>query len=430
MSDHFDFFPDGSMGPKEWLQQRLLASGEVLSVSRNYTPTGGGNKDDLLQSVIVQWTNTAPVAQMVMGWVTRGGATVSLQARSRGFIAAFHGYEIRSSPTPKPVSDDYGLLEVSRFGVGMDVGKGGLLAAGTGYAIAEKRQNSLTAPFMPHSPGLIRVAPGETIWARVDLRFRTEFWENTSIDGGSSSTSSLVITGDTRIDLIGYPAIIDPGPRLQPTIVNSTWDREVTADLSVAKPVGTTEGDTVLAIMFNQWGAISEFLPLQTGWSEIRQVNSGFNDVHMRVLHRVAGPSEPANYTFSNDFIAEATVILITIRGASTMLDDGWYAGSVLRRFWWERDDGHIAPSINRNGQLLIAVSAMAHALSQSPIVQNPPMGMSEILDLSGTASTISVAVLPSPPRPTGARKFLPSKTPVWSGRSIALTLLIPGARP
>ena len=41
-----------------------------------------------------------------------------------------------------------------------------------------------------------------------------------------------------------------------------------------------------------------------------------------------------------------------------------------------------------------------------------------------------AVAVLPDPPRPTGARTFVPSKIPVWSGYSIALTILVPGTKP
>lgn len=419
------------MHPKDWTQQRLVASVTAPSVSRNYTASGGGNKDDLLQSVIVEWTNTTPVAQLLMGWVSRGGGSVGLQARSRGYIASFQGYEIRTSPTPKPAANDYGLLEVSRFGFGMDVGKGGLLAVGTGFAIAEKQQNSQTAPFMPHSPGLIRVAPNETIWCRVDLRFRTEFWENTSIDGGSAGTGSSIITGDTTLDLVAYPAIIDPGPRLQPTIISTAWDNEISNDLSVSKPAGTTQNDVVLAFMFNNWGPTAEFKPIQTGWTQLDALTGGLNDIHFRVLWRYAGPAEPSAYTFENATLADATVVLVTIRNASPFLDDGYHLASVKREnHWWERDKGHIAPSIIRNGQLLICVSAMAHAVSQSPITSTPPVGMTELIDRPGTAQTMSIATLANPPRPTGERKFVPSKVPTWSGHSITMSLLVPGKRP
>jgi len=83
MTDHFDLAPVVTV--QDWLQQRLVADGEAASAVRTYSPTGGGNKNDLLQSMVVSWTNDTPITQTVMGMVTRGGSTVALQARSRGF---------------------------------------------------------------------------------------------------------------------------------------------------------------------------------------------------------------------------------------------------------------------------------------------------------------------------------------------------------
>lgn len=428
MTDHFDLAPVVTV--QDWLQQRLVADGEAASAVRTYSPTGGGNKNDLLQSIVVSWTNDTPITQTVMGMVTRGGSTVALQARSRGFLTAFHGYEITATPLPKPAPDDYGMLAVSRTGIGMDVGMGGLLAVGTGFGIAEKRQPSGTAPFMPHSPGMIRVEAGETLHARVDIRFQSEWWENTSIEGGGVNTASYVISGDTRLDLWAFPAIVDPGPRLVPTVVGAEWDRKISTDLTVDVPAGTEAGDMIVAFMFNQWGTTGGFVPHQAGWATVNALSGGFNDVHFRMLIRAAGPSEPASYTFDNDFLAEAMVVLVTVRDASPYLEE-WHDASTLRtNHWWERDRGHIVPSINRNGQLLLGFSGIAHALSQAPVSQPPPEGMTSVLNLSGASSAVSVAVLEEPPRPTGRRKFVPSKRPIWSGHTITAALLIPGAWP
>lgn len=434
MTDHFSVI-DGVITPHPWMQERLVTSGAAVSVSRNYSPSGGGNKDDLVQSVSVKWTNNTPEAQWVEAEVSRGGSQVTLQARSRGYLADFHGMLVTETPTPTPEADDFDMVEVSRAGIGMDAGRGGLLAVGTGFCVAEKREYPVTVPFMPHSPGLVRVESGETLWCRVDVRFRSEFWENTGIDGGSSSTESGFISGDTRIDLYATPAIVDPGPRPVPTIVGVEHDTEVSGLLGevpteVAVPAGTAEGDVILAVPANQFGLISDIEPVESGWTQIHARDAGWQDVHLRLFWRVATDDEPETYSFTNGLAAEQITHLITLRDASLLLDDGWYVASTMRRYWWERDDGHIAPSIERDGQLLLCLSYLAHALSQSPIVQTPPAGMTEISDVSGAASAMSVSAMASPPRPTGARMFVPSKTPAWSGRSICLTILVPGTKP
>lgn len=430
VTDHFSIL-DGAITPQPWMQHRPVATGQAASVARAYSASGGGNKDDLVQSVLVKWTNNTPGPQWVHGMVTRSGVQVALQARSRGYLADFHGFVISNSATTKPVDADYdGIVEVSRSGAGMDNGRGGMLAIGTGFGIAEKRENSTSAPFMPHSPGLIRVEAGKTIWARVDVRFRSEFWENTSVDGGSSSTQSGFISGDTRVDLYAVPAIVDPGPRPNPTIVGVEHDVAITDDTEVDVPAGTAEGDVIVAVVANQWGALSSLVPVESGWTQLTARDARGNDIHLRVLARLAGADEPDSYNFENAFIAESIVHLITIRNAEPFDVDGWYVASALRQRWWETNDGHIAPTINRGGQLLLTLSYVAHALSQAPITQTPPTGMTEISEVAATASTISIAALAAPPRPTGERTFVPSKKPVWSGHSIAVSLLIPGTKP
>ena len=431
MSEHFDVV-DGVIIPKPYMQHRPVARASAPSVSRAYSPSGGGNKDDLVHTVVVSWTNETPASQWVDGWVTRGGAQVGLQARSRGYLADFHGFLISAT---KPADTAYELFEVSRSGVGMDAGRGGMLAVGSGFGVARKREAALTAPFMPHSPGRIRVAAGETLWCRVDVRFRSEFWENTSIDGGSSSTESGFISGDTTIELRAAPAMEDPGPRPTPTIVGVTSDRKVSGLFSetptvVAKPAGTAVGDILLAVVTNQWGLIGDVAPVQEGWTQIRAVDGGWQDVHMRVFWRVVVGGEPASFSFTNAIAAEQITHLIGLRDTSLMLDDGWYVASALRDNWWERRDGHVALSIDRNGQLLLCVSYVAHALSQSPVTQVQPAGMTEISEVAGSASTISIAALDNPPRPTAPRSFTVSKKPVWSGHSITLTILVPGTKP
>lgn len=423
MSEHFEII-DETISPQPWMQWRHVGGNYVDSVGRSYVPSSGGNKNDLVHTVEAKWENQTPLVQWVYGIVTRGGAQVTLQARSRGYLSTAHGVAI-SAATPPTIN----LIEVSRFGIGGDYGKGGVLAFGTGYAASEHRACSQSVPLMPHSTGWWRVEPGETIYAKVAVSFISEYWESTAIDGGADGTESSFLSGATRLDLYAVPAITDPGPRPVPTIVGVTTGKQITSDVAVPVPAGTTAGDALLAIAVNQWSLINDIVPAQPGWTQATARNGGANDAHMKIFLRSATATEPTSYVFENGFIAEQTVILIAVRDASEYLDDGWYFASALRKKWWNRDPGHKAPSIDRAGQLLLSVSFLAHANSQSPITQTVPSGMTSVVQVPGTASTVHVASLDVPPSPTEERMFVASKVPTWSGHSITASILIPGKK-
>ena len=197
--DHFQVLPDGSIAPQPWMQERLVYAVEAKSKAGNYGVAGGVNKNELLHSLTAVWTNTSPLTQQVYGVVSRGGSRVTLQARSRGFLSLWHGALVGAG-TIVPI-------EVSRMGVGADVGKGGLLAVGTGFCLVTNRQNSLSMPLMPAQVGAWDVAPGATFNAKVELRFGSEYWEAGSVDGGSNGMESSYVSGDTRLDLFATPVI-------------------------------------------------------------------------------------------------------------------------------------------------------------------------------------------------------------------------------
>lgn len=248
--DHFQVI-DGAIVPQPWMQYRRVASESVPTVAGSYPVTTqsssvtalgintlpsvagnflstllssvntlglgsilgglfgqagnltGGvaapNHNDLLQSVLAQWTNDTPIDQDVYGLITRGGSRVTLQARSRGYLALASGYA---------EGDDPGDLTVcSKTGTGGDMGAGGLLATGTSYCVCEVRQNSCTIPLAPERVGMHRLAPGATLTAMAQVSFVSEFWENSSITGGDTNTESSYETGDMQIDLYALPVI-------------------------------------------------------------------------------------------------------------------------------------------------------------------------------------------------------------------------------
>lgn len=422
-NDHFSII-GGQIAPQPWMQMRHLKSAETPSVSKSYDTSGGGDKNDLVHTLVASWTNNTPMAQYVYGLVTREGAQVTLQARSRGYLLSLHGRDVTATPA---LPSSWDMAEVSKFGIGGDIGKSGVLALGTGFGVSEIRQNSASVPLMPHWSGWSIVQPGETFHGRVEVWFRTDFWENTTIDGGDQNTESGFISGGTRLDLYATPTVGTPPAFTVPTVVGAEHSINNTFHTDVDVPAGTTLGDMLIAVVSNQFGLMSDLVPEQTGWTQVHGRDGGWEDAHMKVWVRPATASEPTSYTFGNGLLAESIAHLITVRGANHNTEEGWQFASSVRKYWWERYDGHICPSIDRSGQLLLCVSYIPHNPLQDDLTQTVPVGMTELSNVDGDASCSAVAALSSPPRPTGERTFVASEEPSWAGRSITLSILIPG---
>ena len=196
---HFDDL-DGIIEPLPWMQQARVATDLVVSKVGSYAVAGGGNKNDLLQSLTIVWENDSPADVWVWGEMRRGGSKVSLQATSRGFISVRHGVQIGATP-PVLTSAD----EVSRFGTGMNVGQSGNFATDTGLAVSDVRANSHRLPLMPEYVGRWSLVPGQKIAAKIEVRFVSESWQSSLITGGSEGTNSNYVTGDTALDLYAVP---------------------------------------------------------------------------------------------------------------------------------------------------------------------------------------------------------------------------------
>jgi hypothetical protein len=433
MTDHFQII-DGAIGPAPWMQWRQVASESTEAVSKRYSPTDGTAKNDLVQTLQTHWTNNSPIGQWVYGKVTSAGNQVTLQCRSRAFLSTAHGYEMSED------GEDIPMVEVSRFGIGGDLGNGGLLGLGGAFGIAGYREHSSTIALMPHLTGWFYVPPESKFHARVEVRFISEAWENTMIDGGDSDTEAKFIAGDLRVDLFAVPALVPPKPRLTPFIVggadNIQHDREINlgpidAYTEVNVPDGVEEGDVLLAIVANDQGFASEIFPHEDGWYMLHSRGDGFFNalasVHMRIWYRNATDDEPDTYTFNNALLSEETAVIIAIRDAQPLQLDNinWYVGSNYMR--WGPDPEQIAPSLNLGGQLLLLVSFLNHHPNQTPVVQEEPEGTTLLKNLSGLKTTMAIAQLVDPPSPTLDRKFTPDKDPFLSGHTIAASILIPG---
>lgn len=426
------FDNDGvALTPQPWMQLRQVASRSVESVSKSYDPTDGKDRNEELQTVTVSWTNTTPIPQYVYGMVSKSGGQVTLQARSRGYLSTGHAAKVAvGTPSLTPV-------EVSRFGIGSDVGNGGILKIGGAFAISEYRQNSATIPLMPHVTGWYVVAPGETFAGNVTVRFVSEVWENTNIDGGDGDTQSMVITGSLRVDLFAVPVITTPPARQTPVLAGGASNiKHATGSAgttTVTKPSSLQSGDVLLAIICNTKGSERKLQPLDAGWLLMheRATKTPSSDVRVQIFARRISGGEPSSFGFDNSLLSNQIVALVPLRNAAPFdlgFGDGWAVASNLSSHKFVEEQ--IAPSITQDGQFLITLSYFAHASYQSPITQLPPTDMTEVLDVAGSASALAIATLTHPPNPTKDRKFTPNKLPVFSGNSIAVSILVPGFQP
>lgn len=438
-NQHFRVIDD-AIGPQLWMHRRIVATATAPSIAKSYDPSGGGNKNDPVHSVVVRWTNDTPVTQLVYGMQTTGGRQITLQCRSRGYLSTAHGVQITAAGDPLPDSATIPLTEMSRLGTGVEMGLGGLLALGGAFGIAEYRTPSKTWPFMPVNPDRYVVQPGETITAVSAVSFISEFWENTMIEGGDSDTESRFVSGDLRLDLYATAAVTPPKPRLTPYVLgggaNIQHDHEVNigpidAVTEVNLPDGVEQGDILIAVVANQLGLASDIVPLEEGWTMLHSRGDGLKyieDVHMRIFIRTATDDEPDTYSFANGLLAEEISAIIAVRDAQPFDEDGvnWFAASNLERH--KKHENQIAPSMNLPGQLLILVSYLTHGLPQAPITQTAPTGATLLANFPANGSTMALAAITNPPRPTLDRQFTPSKDPAWiTGHSITAAILIPG---
>lgn len=187
----------GVITPQPWMQYRCVASWTLPGQEQSFNVTGS-NRDDDIHTVTVSWTNDTPIDQWVWGEVTRGGCRVTLQARTRAYLKLLHA-AAEGTDAGEPV-------EVSRMGAGMTLGREGLFANNQ-FGVIEYRQNARTMPLLPQNPNRHRLAPGITYSALAELRFVSDFWETSAIDGGNSGTECSYVSGDTRIDLFAIPVL-------------------------------------------------------------------------------------------------------------------------------------------------------------------------------------------------------------------------------
>ena len=111
-------------------------------------------------------------------------------------------------------------------------------------------------------------------------------------------------------NLIGFGVGVS---KSSPKIVSHTTalNSAGSTSISCAKPSGTQSGDFIIAFLCLGQVINSGVWNVPSGWT------SAFVRNQRAILYKVAGGSEPASYTFTNNILSIPLVSLVTVRPAS-----------------------------------------------------------------------------------------------------------------
>lgn len=85
----------------------------------------------------------------------------------------------------------------------------------------------------------------------------------------------------------------------------------------IAKPDGTAEGDLLVIFMYADYGAAGSLQP-PSGFTTLQSVDVGANNIKFLAAFKVAGNSEPLNYTMSVGTDADLRADMVCVRNADT----------------------------------------------------------------------------------------------------------------
>lgn len=135
----------------------------------------------------------------------------------------------------------------------------------------------------------------------------------------------------------------------------------------VSKPTGTQEGDLMVAFIMAADSGVTPTYP--SGWTQAILDTTGNNSG--AVAYKIAGASEPADYTFTVGGTFGRNVIISTIRNATTVLT-GNYGENISTTL--------TAPSITAQSGLLLAW----FGIEGTPILSSAPSGMTLFNNTTG----------------------------------------------
>lgn len=144
------------------------------------------------------------------------------------------------------------------------------------------------------------------------------YTENFSTDTGDQSFTA----SHTFVFAIGASIAVKSAAGLQAKIGNVTSNKAAhVTSYTCAKPSGTTNGKRMIAIASCDTGADATVLTVTGGSSwgtPILSSSMGENTIQVRIWSKIAGASEPTNYTFGQPSTADGVCAVIVLDDADT----------------------------------------------------------------------------------------------------------------
>jgi len=197
-------------------------------------------------------------------------------------------------------------------------------------------------------------------------------------------------------------------------VANATTETQNEVDITIAKPVGTTEDDLMVMFYVGE-GTNSDLTAGPAGWTQIfngaTTMDAG-TEQRLDIWAKLAGPAEPANYTWTTIGNAlRGLGAIVTYRDIARAGQPEASAGALI-----VGDPGantHIAPSINTildGAKYLLGYYLRERTNATDPVINVPPATMTSRVDIVHSDNTVGGMRLVifdqaiSPPGATGTR--------------------------
>lgn len=238
---------------------------------------------------------------------------------------------------------------------------------------------------------------------------RTVVYEQSPVYTGATGTRSIVWNTSQNTQSILLQ--ITNEPEVAPEFVASATTQNATTgtNLVIDKPTGTIEGDLMVAVMASN-GALTG------GWTDTtftEVADQGAVNPSLRVAYKVAGASEPSNYTFSSTDTDVKAGSIVTYRYASYNSVSAFVTGQNPLKL-----TGATAAA---SQSILLAIGARAAASITA--FDTAPVGMTTVASNSdATAPSFGVASQSIPAGPAALVARLTGSTTAVAGLLVTLS--------
>jgi PKD repeat protein len=242
--------------------------------------------------------------------------------------------------------------------------------------------------------------------------------QNPSKTYAAAGTYTVSLTASNSVDsdtatAAGYITVNNPASITRQgtsTTVNTT----ATPSINIAKPSGTVAGDVLVSCLASNGTKVAA-TGIPAGWTQIAAVLQG-TSTRAFGYYKVAGPSEPASYTWTLNASVASSGGIARYSGvsATTPLD-----GTPQSASGASATSGTV-PSVTTSTANAMLVGCMSIDSSATTVTITPPTGLTQVWNLAGKRQECADGVQTTA-GPSGAKTWTFSGSREWAGWLVAL---------